>query len=399
VLFAFYLTQAIVTRRTAIILVSVMILSGVAGTVWSLYDLIRGRGVVVASVAADSPFRQIQGEAADAISSIQIEKGDAIWRVGGTRVYAVSEIDDVIKKAPVQGRLSVSAITHGEHAEWPGFVVTEELKSRPSPSGIIGSGRSHRFRASGWTRHYEYFAEILQILTQLSLGLALANLRNHGVNRRFKLAMAASLLLAFGIAFTAMRTVLVAFAIGACVVAWRASRGATKLILTAAIAGVLGFGAVVIWETRAINALSLQDSSSSLRTRVARVGLSRIMLHPIFGHGVDAMKKHWSEWGFPGHVMIHLHSTPLQMAFDRGLPALFFWLWIIVAFCRLTMRAEKATRDSSDTNRQGILLGATGALAGFFASSLVNYNFGAGIVALVFWWLMGVVVVLARNEE
>ena len=89
----------------------------------------------------------------------------------------------------------------------------------------------------------------------------------------------------------------------------------------------------------------------------------------------------------------------MQIAFDRGLPAFFFWLWIVVAFWLLTTRAEKFVRDSSDTNREGILLGATGALAGFFASALVNYNFGAGIVALVFWWLMGVVVVLARNEE
>jgi hypothetical protein len=400
VLFTFYLTQAIVTRRTAIILASIMILSGVAGTVWSVYDLVRGRGVVVESVAADSPFRQIQVEAGDTNSKAQIEKGDAIWRVGGARVYSVAEIDDVIKKATLHERLSVSAITHGEHAEWPGFVVAQELQARPSPSGIIGAGRSHRFRASGWTRHYEYFAEILQILAQLSLGLALANLRNHGPNRRFKLAIIASLLLAFGVAFTAMRTVLVAFAIGACVIVWRAAKGpAAKFLITAAIAFVLAFGAVVVWETRAINALSLQDASSSLRTRVARVGLSRILLHPVFGHGMDAIKKHWTDWGFPGNVMIHLHSTPLQIAFDRGLPALLFWLWIMLTFWVLTTRAEKSTRDSSDTNRQGILLGATGALAGFFASSLVNYNFGAGIVALVFWWLMGLVVVLARNEE
>ena len=61
--------------------------------------------------------------------------------------------------------------------------------------------------------------------------------------------------------------------------------------------------------------------------------------------------------------------------------------------------AERATRDSGDSNRHGVLLGATGAIASFFVSSLVNYNFGAGIVALVFWWLMGVVVVLAREEE
>jgi len=54
-------------------------------------------------------------------------------------------------------------------------------------------------------------------------------------------------------------------------------------------------------------------------------------------------------------------------------------------------------RDSSDTNRYGVLLGATGAVAGFFASSLVNYNFGDGEVALVFWWLMGIVVVLTAE--
>ena len=36
-------------------------------------------------------------------------------------------------------------------------------------------------------------------------------------------------------------------------------------------------------------------------------------------------------------------------------------------------------------------------LAGFFASSLVNYNIGDGEVALVFWWLLGIVVVMSAN--
>jgi len=53
---------------------------------------------------------------------------------------------------------------------------------------------------------------------QLSLGLALANFQNHGANLRFKLALIASGVLAFGIAFTALRTVLIAFAIGGGVV-------------------------------------------------------------------------------------------------------------------------------------------------------------------------------------
>lgn len=410
VFFVFYLTQVVVTRRTAIALVALMILSGVAGTTWSAFDLARGRGVVVDSIAGDSPFLKIQTETDPdhafgprfEPANVQLVKGDTIWRVGGIPVSSVNEIDEVIRRTPTMraGRLSVSVITRGEHAEWPGILVTNELQSRTTPSGITSSGSSHRFRASGWTRHYEYFAEILQLLAQLSLGLALANFQNHGANLRCKLAIIATAGLAFGIAFTAMRTVLVTFAIGACVVAWRAARRSqTRLIVTAGITFVLGFGAVVVWQTRATHALRLEDASSSLRVQVARAGLSRVMLHPIFGHGMDAVKAHWTEWGFPGHVLVHLHSTPLQIAFDRGLPALLFWIWIMVASWRMAARAEKSTSDSGDTNRHGLLLGATGALTGFLASALVNYNFGAGIVALAFWWLMGVVSVLAKEER
>ena len=384
VFFLFYLTQAILTRRAAILLVCVMICSGVTGTIYSVYDLVRGRGVLVESISDESSFREAE-----------VQAGDVIWRVGGHRIYSKEEIDDSIKNADVGTRLSVSVITQGEHAERPGFLVTPQLKSLLSPSGITGSQRSHRFRASGWTRHYETFSEILQILVQLSLGLALANLQNHGANRRFKLAAAAAFLLAIGVSLTAMRTALVALAVGAAVVVIRAARSATRIFILAAVALVLGFGALVVWRTRATNALTLEDPSSSLRLRVAQVGLSRIPFHPVFGHGMDAVKRHWTEWGFPGSEMIHLHSTPLQIAFDRGLPALLFWLWILLAFWLMTSRAEKLTRDSGDTNRHGVLLGATGALAGFFMSSLVNYNFGDGEVALVFWWMIGIVVVLS----
>jgi hypothetical protein len=237
------------------------------------------------------------------------------------------------------------------------------------------------------------------MLAQLSFGLALAHFRNHGFNRWAKLALAATAVLALGISLTAMRTALVALAVGLCVISVRASRRRGKLATLAAICIVLGIGAFVVYQTRGQNALKLGDPSSSLRVQVAKVGLSRIILHPVFGHGMDSMHQHWEEWGFPGKDMLHLHSTPLQLAFDRGLPALAFWFWIMWIGWRTASRAEKSFRDTMDTNRHGILLGATGALAGFFASSLVNYNLGDGEVALVFWWLLGVVVVLARRPE
>ena len=49
VVFLFYLTQAMVTRKTAVLLVSVMILSGAVGTLYSVYDLTRGRGILIES--------------------------------------------------------------------------------------------------------------------------------------------------------------------------------------------------------------------------------------------------------------------------------------------------------------------------------------------------------------
>jgi O-antigen ligase len=264
---------------------------------------------------------------------------------------------------------------------------------------VTGSERSHRFRASGWTRHYETFSEVLQIIALLALGFALAHLRNHGPNKFFRLAITATAILALGLVFTAMRTVIVAFVIGACVIAWRSLRGAYKVVFTFALFFVLAFGAVVVWQTRARDALSLNDPSSRLRLEVARVGLSRIPVHPVFGHGMDAMKRHWNEWGFPGRDMIHLHSTPLQLAFDRGLPMLVLWLWMMILFWTHISTGVRRAADLSDTHVYGILLGGLGGLTGFLASSLVNYNYGDSEVAMLFWWLMGVCVFCTSDSR
>ena len=385
VILLFYLIQAVVTRRTVVMLVGLMILSGVAGTLYSIYDLARGRGIIVESTTSDSPLQPLN-----------IRPGDVIWRLSGRRVYSVGDLDEAMRNSAAGAGLTVSVISQGEQVDRAGLVVTETIKQRSSPSGVIGGGASHRFRASGWTPHYGTFSEILQILAQLAFGLALANYRSQGLNRWSRLAFAAAMLLAVGIALTAMRTALVALAVGVCVITFRALRRGARVLSIAVVLLVLVFGALVVYKTRAGNALWLQDPSSSLRRQVATVGLKRVMLHPLFGHGMDSLHLHWTEWGFPGRDMIHMHSTPLQFAFERGLPAMICWLWIMAVFWLKASRAEKARRESIDTNAYGILLGACGAVAGVFASSLVNYNFGDEEVMLVFWWLIGIVVVLSE---
>jgi O-antigen ligase len=204
--------------------------------------------------------------------------------------------------------------------------------------------------------------------------------------------------LAFGLSLTAMRTSTVAFAVGAAVVAYLATpRDKQHVALAVVILLTLCFGGISVWRTRATGALELKDDSASLRAQVARVVARRVWLHPVFGHGMDAMHLHWNEWGFPGHDMLHAHSTPLQLAFDRGLPALLFWLWLMYVFWKLALRAQRMWRETDDADAHGLALGIAGALAGFLASSLVNYNFGDSEVALMVWWMMGAVVIL--NEE
>jgi len=370
--FLFYLARATITRKSALALTVLLIVSGSVGALYSGFDLLRGRGVVVESVAANSPLRQVE-----------IQPGDTVWQINRHRVYSTADVDRLLAEAPLNSSVSVGIISHGEQVE-RSFPLTQ-----PAVSLVSGTERNHQFRASGWTRHYQTFAELLQMIALFALGLALAHLRNHGPNKYFYVALVAAALLTAGIVFTAMRTVIVAFVIGASVIAIRSLRGKMKIVFTFALFFVLAFGAVVVWQTRDRSALLLGDSSSSLRMQVARVGLSRILIHPLFGHGMDAMQKHWTEWGFPGNDMLHLHSTPLQLAFDRGLPMLALWLWLMIAFWLFIARAERAASDLSDTHSYGLLLGILGALTGFLASSLVNYNYGDAEVVMMFWFLMG----------
>src|SRR5262249_46897 len=57
--FIFCLTRATLNRRTTLLLVALLIVSGSAGALYSAFDLLRGRGVVIESIAPDSPFRQL----------------------------------------------------------------------------------------------------------------------------------------------------------------------------------------------------------------------------------------------------------------------------------------------------------------------------------------------------
>jgi hypothetical protein len=391
----FYLTQSLLTRKLAIAIAALMILSAAAGVLWGAGELILGRGVIVTALSADSPLQ----------STTPLTTGDVIWRVNNRRVSTVDEINDAIRRTCTGCTLRLSVISRGEHAEW-----TTPLPDKPlneaNPSGIMGGGRTHRFRASGWTRHYETFAEVLQIIAQFALGFAIVNWKrskdaaanSSKLRKRALLAAIGFAIVAIGIPLTAMRSTLAAVAVGALVIAGRlATTQRQRIVLTTAVLVIFVGGGWFVWRTRQQGALAFHDVSASLRYEVATIAARRVMLHPIFGHGMDAMHEHWNEWGFPGRDMLDAHSTPIQIAFDRGLPALAFWFWLMFSFWRFATRTERTTARTGDATAQGLSIGIVGAFAGFVVSSMVNYNFGDSEVVLLVWWMMGAAVVLNRS--
>ena len=205
----------------------------------------------------------------------------------------------------------------------------------------------------------------MQMIAQLALGLALAHLRNHGPNRIFRIAIIAAALLTAGSRVyrdeNSDRRV-----------CHRRERDRFEIV-AGDVESRVHFRALFGPCFRRCGRLANARSECPIAGRSEFVvalpgcecGLSRILIHPIFGHGMDAMQLHWNEWGFPGKDMLHLHSTPLQLAFDRGLPMLALWLWMMILFWLIIARAERRAADLSDTNSYGILLGTLGALTGF----------------------------------
>ena len=74
----------------------------------------------------------------------------------------------------------------------------------------------------------------------------------------------------------------------------------------------------------------------TIRDRVAmlREGRQMIRTHPLVGVGPNMVEPLYAQYRDPGAVQPtnpHLHNVPVQIAAERGLPALGIWLWFLVS--------------------------------------------------------------------
>jgi len=95
-------------------------------------------------------------------------------------------------------------------------------------------------------------------------------------------------------------------------------------------------------------------------------------------------------------LVAHAHNNFIDMAVDSGLLGLGIFLWLLVTIYKVVFRIFKETDDGYF---KGISWGFLGSLTAFLIAGLSQYNFGDSEVVMLFYFLLGMVMVIPRMVE
>jgi O-antigen ligase len=145
-----------------------------------------------------------------------------------------------------------------------------------------------------------------------------------------------------------------------------------------------------------VSRLTVTDASSVDRYYMWQAGLDMLADKPVFGQGPGMILRsyplyRWAEATNPRQP--HLHDNALQIAAERGLPALAFWVWMMAA---LLGAALTEARRAGPRRFEGPA--ACGVLATLLVAGIFEYNFGDSEV-LMFTLLAAALPFAARRER
>ena len=385
-LFAENLTPRRITRVLTITLISSCMLS----VVYTAGERLVGRGVKVSGVATDSPL-YLAG----------IRDGDTLLSVDGEKL---NEPQDLVNKLSRAGE-APAAINTYRHELLPIYKVPRGSLKQGSTAveqlGIRSWSRGRDWRAAGLYGHYVTYSEVLQLIVALALGLLMSlPLKRNKWGLLLLLAVTGFL---FALALTFTRASWLGCIVSSVLILMLTLRRRSLVLVGLLLIPVVLAGLFLLQQKRNVGFLDQKDQSTTWRTTVWREGFNMLVSRPrhlLVGIGMDSIKRRWRQWGmFDGGRIPwgHMHSNLLQIALERGIPALLLWLGLLFVYARTLWRAFKV-----DTKRhwieRGILIGALGGLAGFFSSGLVHYNWGDSEVIMVFYMIMGLSFVVVRSR-
>jgi len=232
-------------------------------------------------------------------------------------------------------------------------------------------------RPQGALGHYMTYSGLLVLVICAAVGRLLFDVRH--------CAWAAIIMpsLAAAIALTFTRSAWIGVATGVTVLFILKDRRLLPLLPILAILFIVLAPARI--NARMYSMFDMNDPTTRDRVAMLKEGRAMIADHPLTGVGPNMVERVYAQYRDPlavEKVNPHLHNVPMQIAAERGLPALGIWLWFVGM---VTWDLWHKMRTSRHAFLAATALGAT---AGMLSAGLFEHNFGDSEFLMLFLVLL-----------
>lgn len=132
---------------------------------------------------------------------------------------------------------------------------------------------------------------------------------------------------------------------------------------------------------RIYSMVDFNDPTNRDRVAMLQAGIEIVRDSPLTGVGPELVGRVYPDYRVSTAVQennMHLHNVPMQIAAERGLPALAMWMWFIAS-------AVIGLRPLLDRSRHRVLAAtALGAIAAMLTAGMFEYNFGDSEFLMLF---------------
>jgi len=155
-------------------------------------------------------------------------------------------------------------------------------------------------------------------------------------------------------------------------------------LLPIVTAGIIAVAPTQVTD-RIYSMFDLNDPTSRDRVAMLEAGVDMVRDHPLTGVGPEMVGRVYPDYRVASAVQennMHLHNVPMQIAAERGLPALALWLWFIAS-------AAAGLKALAGRLRHRVLVAtAMAAVAAMLTAGLFEYNFGDSEFLMLFLILL-----------
>ena len=230
-------------------------------------------------------------------------------------------------------------------------------------------------RPHGTLNHYMTYSGVLMLVTCAAAARILFSR-----DRLWPSLMMPALLVILGLTFT--RSALV----GACAgIAFLLLLKDLRLMAVMPVLAALFFALAPPQVTgRVMSMFDARDPTRLDRVAMLKVGARMVQAHPLAGVGPARVSERYRDFDSSesARPVPHLHNVPMQIAAERGLPALIAWLGTIAILAVDMIRRLK----SPDT--RFLAAAALGCMVAMVAAGMAEYNFGDSEFLMLFLVLM-----------